>query len=59
MKLPKNTYGKIAPRSGLALKYKINVMGGIIDEGYRGELGVILFNHGNNDFIIKKHDKIA
>lgn len=47
---PANTYARIAPRSGLALKSQIDVGAGVIDEDYRGEVQVILFNHGDKDF---------
>ena len=50
---PSNTYGRIAPRSGLTWKNSINVGAGVIDEDYRGEVCVILFNHGDEDFIVK------
>lgn len=43
--VPKNTYGRIAPRSGLAWKHYLQVGAGVIDEDYRGEVCVILFNH--------------
>ena len=52
-------YGRIAPRSGLALKKFIDVGAGVIDSDYRGEIGVILFNFGNEDFEINMGDKIA
>jgi len=39
-----------APRSGLALKHGIDVGAGVIDEDYRGSLGIILFNHSEEDF---------
>lgn len=45
--IPKGHYARVAPRSGLAYKNGIDVMAGVIDEDYRGEVGVILFN---NDF---------
>lgn len=48
---PKNFYLRIAPRSGLALKYGINVFGEVCDEGYRGEIKVILFNSGDIPFV--------
>lgn len=51
--IPQNTYGRIAPRSGLAWKNSIGVGAGVIDEDYRGEVCVILFNHGAEDFIVK------
>lgn len=52
-------YLRIAPRSGLALKYGIDVMAGVIDSSYRGELGVILRNHSGVPFIIERGDRIA
>ena len=48
--VPTGTYGRIAPRSGIALKHGIDVGGGVIDPDYRGELKVLLFNFGNEDF---------
>lgn len=50
--VPTNTYARIAPRSGLAWKNSINVGAGVIDEDYRGQVGVVLFNHGPEDFKI-------
>ena len=52
---------QIRPRSGLAAKNNISVLNtpGTIDSDYRGELKVILFNHGNEDFIINSTDRIA
>ena len=47
MGLPSGYYGRVAPRSGLALKPFIDVGAGIIDADYRGEVGVILFNFGS------------
>lgn len=48
--LPSQTYGRIAPRSGLALKHGIQTGAGVVDEDYRGPLHVLLFNHSENDF---------
>jgi dUTP pyrophosphatase len=50
---PPYTYARIAPRSGLAWKNSISVGAGVIDEDYRGEICVILFNHGEEDFLVK------
>jgi dUTP pyrophosphatase len=52
---------QIRPRSGLALKKGISLVNtpGTLDAGYRGELGIILINHGQEDFIILPGDKIA
>ena len=61
MELPKNTEAQIRPRSGSALKHSVTVLNtpGTIDEGYRGEVGVILINHGKQPFVIEKHMRIA
>ena len=52
---------QIRPRSGLAAKNNISVLNtpGTIDSDYRGEIKIILFNHGNNDFIINNKDRVA
>ena len=52
---------QIRPRSGLAAKNNISVLNtpGTIDSDYRGEIKVILFNHGNNEFIINNNDRIG
>ena len=57
--LPPGVYGRVAPRSGLAVKHCINVGAGVIDPDYTGEIKVVLFNHGETDFEIKKGDRIA
>lgn len=61
IELPKETEAQIRPRSGLALKNQITVLNtpGTIDEGYRGEIGVILINHGKQEFHVEKSMKIA
>ena len=61
LSLPQNIEGQVRPRSGLSLKYGITVLNspGTIDSDYRGEIKVILINHGNEDFIIKNNDRIA
>src|SRR5690554_3995763 len=50
IQMPSHVYGRIAPRSGLAHKHFIDVGAGVIDADYRGEIGVILFNHSSKDF---------
>ncbi|XP_077233598.1 deoxyuridine 5'-triphosphate nucleotidohydrolase-like [Tasmannia lanceolata] len=57
--IPKGTYARIAPRSGLAWKNSIDVGAGVIDADYRGPVGVILFNHSDIDFEVKPGDRIA
>ncbi|MBS5885228.1 MULTISPECIES: dUTP diphosphatase [Clostridium] len=61
IELPPQTEAQVRPRSGLALKHGITVLNtpGTIDEGYRGEVGVVLINHGKETFIVEKGMKIA
>lgn len=61
IELPKNTEAQIRPRSGLALKNGITTLNspGTIDEGYRGEIGVILINHSDEEFKVEQGMKIA
>jgi dUTP pyrophosphatase len=54
-----DVYVRIAPRSGLAAKNGIDVGAGIIDPDYRGNIGVVLFNHSDTDFKISVGDRIA
>ena len=57
--VPHGTYGRVAPRSGLAAKNFIDVGAGVVDEDYRGPLGVVLFNHAEVPFQVKQGDRIA
>ncbi|KAK4659515.1 Deoxyuridine 5'-triphosphate nucleotidohydrolase [Podospora pseudocomata] len=57
--VPANTYGRIAPRSGLAAKHFIDTGAGVIDADYRGPVKVLLFNHADSDFEVKEGDRIA
>ncbi len=58
--IPEGYYGRIAPRSGLAYKNGIDVLAGVIDSDYRGDIGVILFNSDHNvDFQVNVGDRIA
>lgn len=52
-------YARIAPRSGLAAKNGIDVMAGVVDSDYRGEIMVCLINHGDSPVVIKNGDRIA
>jgi dUTP pyrophosphatase len=56
---PPGTYARIAPRSGLAVKNGIDVGAGVVDADYRGPVGVVLFNFGDQDFEVKRGDRIA
>lgn len=57
--MPPGYYGRVAPRSGLAVKNFIDVGAGVIDEDYRGEVKVLLFNFSDQDFQVKTGDRIA
>ena len=57
--IPPGYYGRIAPRSGLAIKRGIDVLAGVVDSGYRGEVGVILINHSKKNFDIHRGMRIA
>ncbi len=61
IELPVNYEAQVRPRSGLALKHNITLTNspGTIDAGYRGEVGVIMFNHGPEEFAVKRGDRIA
>jgi dUTP pyrophosphatase len=61
LELPQGTEAQVRPRSGLALKHSVTILNspGTIDEGYRGEIKVILINHGKEDFKIEKQMRIA
>ncbi|XP_055542173.1 deoxyuridine 5'-triphosphate nucleotidohydrolase [Wyeomyia smithii] len=59
VQLPEGCYGRVAPRSGLAVKNFIDVGAGVVDEDYRGNLGVVLFNHSDTEFKVTRGDRIA
>ncbi|XP_042220052.1 LOW QUALITY PROTEIN: deoxyuridine 5'-triphosphate nucleotidohydrolase, mitochondrial-like [Homarus americanus] len=59
VELPEDCYGRVAPRSGLSWKNHIDIGAGVIDRDYRGNVGVVLFNHAKTDFEVKKGDRVA
>ena len=61
VELPPGTEAQVRPRSGLALKHAVTVLNapGTIDEGYRGEIGVVLINHGRTAFRVDRGMRIA
>ena len=77
IRVPHGTYGRVAPRSGLAWKQHIDIGAGVVDEDYRGNVGevisgmniikvlnevftgVVMFNHADTEFVVKKGDRIA
>ena len=56
---PESLYTRVAPRSGLALEKFINIGAGVVNADYHGEVGVVLFNHGDQDFEVRMGDRIA
>ena len=59
VEIPEGHFGNIKDRSGNAFNHGIHVLGGVIDENYRGEIGVILVNLSKKDFKINKNDRVA
>ena len=61
LELPPGTEAQVRPRSGLALTHSVTVLNtpGTIDEGYRGEVGIILINHGQRVFEVRRGMKVA
>lgn len=59
IELPPGHYGRVAPRSGLAFKFNIDVFAGVIDPDYRGEVTVLLFNHSASVVTISSGDRVA
>ena len=59
MTVPPGTYGRITPRSGLALKHHIDIGAGVVDEDYTGPVGILMINHESQDFIVNLGDWIA
>lgn len=57
--VPEGHYGRMAPRSGLAVKHFIDVGAGVIDCDYRGEIKILLFNFSDEDFHVKQGERIA
>lgn len=59
VQVPPLHYGRVAPRSGLAFKFGIDIGAGVIDSDYRGPLGIVMVNNGVADFEVKKGQRIA
>jgi dUTP pyrophosphatase len=59
VQLPPGTYGRIAPRSGLAVKHGLDVLAGVVDPDYTGEIKIVLQNLDNNPFVIRPGYRIA
>ena len=59
LQVPADCYARVAPRSGLALKHQIDVFAGVVDSSYRGEVKVLLKNHGALPFQVERGDRVA
>ena len=59
MVIPIGYYGRIAPRSGFSWKKHTDIGAGVIDADYRGNVGVVIFNHSSEDIIVSKGDRVA
>lgn len=60
MEIPDGFYGRVAPRSGLAARHGVDVLAGVVDSSYRGEIKVVLLNTDkHNTFHVNKGDRIA
>ena len=61
VELPSGTEAEVRPRSGLAREWAVTVLNspGTIDEGYRGEVGVVLINHGKRTFSVKRGMRVG
>ncbi len=57
--LPEDCVGLVWPRSGLAAKFGIDTLAGVIDADYRGEIRIVLMNHGTMDYPVKRGDRLA
>lgn len=61
VELPRGTVGLVCPRSGLALNHQMTVLNspGLVDPDYRGEIGVVLINHGTAPYVVEPDERIA
>lgn len=59
VQVPPLHYGRVAPRSGLAFKFGIDIGAGVIDSDYRGPLGIVMINNGVEDFAVHAGDRVA
>ena len=59
IELPSNTYGRIAGRSGLAFNFGVFCFNGILDSDYQSEVKLLMMNESNDDFSIRKGDRVA
>ena len=58
IQIPNDCYARVAPRSGVSTK-GIDIGAGVVDSSYRGEVKVLMINHGNTPYVVKTNDRIA
>jgi len=59
MAIPDGNVGLVWDRSGLAAKHSLHCLAGVIDSGYRGEIGVVIINLGKEEFVVEKNTRVA
>jgi dUTP pyrophosphatase len=59
MNIPKHHFGSIRSRSGLSVKFSLESGAGVIDYGYEGQIGVVLHNHGDSPYNVKRGERVA
>lgn len=59
IEIPEGYYGRVAPRSGLAVKAGVDILAGVVDSGYRNEIKVVMINLGQGLVSVNKGDRIA
>jgi len=59
IELPPGTVGLVWPRSGLAVRHGVDTLAGVVDSDYRGEVNVVLINHGREPFHVASGDRVA
>ena len=59
IEIPKGFWGNIRDRSGVAFNHGVHALAGVVDESYRGEIGVVILNLGKKNFVMNKNDRIA
>ena len=57
--IPAGCYGRVAPRSGLAVREGLDAGAGVIDSDYRGQVRVLLFNHSDKEVVLPAHTRVA
>lgn len=59
MEIPDGTYGRLAPRSGLSWENFLSIGGGVVDSDFRGDIEVVIFNHSDKEFEVRRFMSIC